>query len=377
MLNRNAADFSDKPLLVFWETTKSCDLSCKHCRASAIDEPLPGELNFDESIEFIRSMTAFGKPYPRLIITGGDPLKKDRLLDILSEAKKQGISASITPAVTDRLREDVINDLTQVGVRSYALSLDGSTPESHDTLRGVPGTFKKTLEIMDILLEKGLSVQVNTAVMKSNVKELPRILNLLSNRKISTWAPFFLIKTGRGNELEDLSPEEYEEVNNWLYFASKYGVRIRTVESPIFRRIVLQKEQGKRYRGGKLYNDLKEESIRLMRVPGKKSKSYFVGSRDGSGVIFVSHDGYVSPSGFLPLQMENVKEKNIAEIYRGNPLLKSIRNASKYSGKCGYCEYNTVCGGSRARSYYQTGDILGSDPSCVYNPKKRVVTPYT
>ncbi|HKJ97227.1 MAG TPA: TIGR04053 family radical SAM/SPASM domain-containing protein [Thermoplasmataceae archaeon] len=370
MLNRNAADFGQKPLLVFWETTKSCDLSCRHCRASAIKEPLPGELNYKESLNLLKSITSFGKPYPRLIITGGDPLKKEGLLDLLAEAREIGISASITPAVTERLKESVIDSLTDVGVRSYALSLDGSTPESHDGLRGVEGTFRRTLEVMDMLIEKGLSVQVNTAVMKSNVNELPRILNLLSNRKISTWAPFFLIRTGRGNELEDLSPEEYEDVNNWMYLASKYGVRVRTVESPIFRRIVLQKEQGMRYRGGDLYRQLKSETMRLMRVPGKRSKSYFVGSRDGSGVIFVSHDGYVSPSGFLPLQMENVKDKDLASIYRDNPVLRAIRTPSRYSGKCGVCEFNTICGGSRARAYYHTGDLLSSDPSCVYTPRK-------
>ncbi len=371
MLNHNVADFAQKPLLIFWETTKSCDLSCKHCRASAIKDPLPEELSFDESREFVKSITAFGKPYPRVVITGGDPLKKENLIEILTEAKRAGISVSVTPAVTDRLTEEMVDTLTEAGVRSYALSLDGSTPESHDGLRGVTGTFDRTLEVMDMIIGKGLSVQVNTAVMRSNVRELPGILNILSGRKIMTWAPFFLIRTGRGNDLEDLAPQEYEEVNNWLYFASKYGVRIRSVESPIFRRIVIQREQGLRYRGGDLYTKLKQDTVKLMQIPGKKSKSYFVGSRDGSGVIFVSHDGYVSPSGFLPLQMENVKNKNIAEIYRNNPVLKSIRNASAYEGKCGYCEFNTICGGSRARAYYETGNMLASDPSCIYEPRKR------
>lgn len=372
MMDREVADFSRKPLLVFWETTKSCDLSCKHCRASAIKEALPGELNFEESLKFLESIRDFGKPYPRLIITGGDPLKKDRILDILSEATRLGISASVTPAVTDRMNDEMIDSLTNAGVRSYALSLDGATPDSHDSLRGVPGTFRKTLEIMDNLIGRGLSVQVNTAVMRSNVSELPRILNLLSTRKIMTWVPFFLIKTGRGNELEDLAPEEYEDVNNWLYFASKYGVRVRTVESPIFRRIVLQKQRGMRYRGGELYATLKNDTIRTMRLPGKKSLSYFVGSRDGSGIIFVSHDGYVSPSGFLPLNMENIKDRSIADIYSSNPVLKAIRNASKYRGKCGYCEFNRICGGSRARAYYNTGDLLESDPSCTYQPKRAI-----
>lgn len=372
MLNHPTADFTKKPIIIFWETTKSCALSCRHCRASAIKDPLPEELSADESIDFVRSVTSFGKPYPRLIMTGGDPLKKKNLFNILSEAKKQGIAVSITPAVTDRLTEKMIDSLTEVGVRSYALSLDGSNAESHDGLRGVEGTFDRTLEVMDMLLEKGLSVQVNTAVMRSNVYELPGILKLLSSRKIMTWATFFLIKTGRGMELEDLTPEEYEDVNHWLYFASKYGVRVRSVEAPIFRRIVLQREQGLRYRGGDLYSKLKNETLGIMQLPGKKSKSYFVGSRDGSGVVFVSHDGFVTPSGFLPLQMENVKDKAIADIYRNNPVLKSIRNATKFQGKCGYCEYNTICGGSRARAYYDAGDMLASDPSCIYEPTKKM-----
>lgn len=372
MHHQNGPDFTQKPIIIFWEMTKACDLSCRHCRASAIKDPLPEELSTEESIEFVRSIPAFGKPYPRLILTGGDPLRKKNLFDILSVAREQGISVSITPAVTDRLNEKMVDALADAGVRSYALSLDGSGAATHDGLRGVEGTFEKTLEIMDMLIEKGLSVQVNTAVMRSNVHELPGILNILSGRDILTWAIFFLIRTGRGMELEDLTPVEYEDVSHWLYFASKYGVRIRSVEAPIFRRVVLQRKDGSRYRGGELYTSLKTETLDLMHLPNKKSKSYFVGSRDGSGVAFVSHDGYVLPSGFLPLQMENIKDKNIADIYRNNPVLKSIRDASKFEGKCGYCEYNTICGGSRARAYFETGSMLASDPSCIYEPRKKV-----
>ncbi len=365
---RKIGDFTQKPLIIFWETTKACDLSCKHCRASAIGDPMQGELDHDESLEFVRSVAAFGKPYPRLVLTGGDPLRKAYLFDIIREARDSGISISITPAVTERLTYTMVDELKEAGVRSFALSLDGSDPSMHDGLRGIPGTFDRTLRIMDYMLENDLSVQVNTTVMRSNVHDLSRVLQLLWKRRIMTWAPFFLIRTGRGNELEDLSPREYEDVNLWLNFASLYGIRIRTVEAPIFRRLSIQRSNGMKNLGGILYRELRAKTLKKLGKPGKRSMSYYVGSRDGYGVVFVSHDGYISPSGFLPVQIESIRNKGIAEIYRTNSTLRAIREASKYTGKCRLCEYSKVCGGSRARSYYDSGDMYGSDPSCIYEP---------
>lgn len=361
-------DFTSRPLIIFWETTKSCDLSCRHCRASAMKDPLPGELDVNESIDFVRSIKDFGKPYPRLIITGGDPLKKKGLHEILQVCRDEGISVSLTPAVTDRLTEETVRELVDLNVRSYAISLDGAGPEFHDELRGVPGTFRKTVEAIDMLTGMGMAVQVNTAVMRSNINELPKVLKLLSSRRIMTWVPFFLIRTGRGNELEDLTPQEYEDVNNWLNFASHYGIRVRTVESPLFRRISMQRQEGTMAKGGDLYRSLRKQTLELMGAPQKSEKSYFIGSRDGSGVVFVSHDGYVTPSGFLPVQTESVRNRSLASIYRENELFLRLRDPKSYTGKCSYCSYNTICGGSRARAYFSTGNMLGSDPSCIYVP---------
>lgn len=361
-------NFDAKPLLVFWETTKACDLSCKHCRASALTEALPDEMNLSQSIDFIRSLTDFGKPYPILIITGGNMLLKNGLVDILKAASDSEIPISVSPSATPILNKEAFELFRKFNVLSMSLSLDGSNPETHDWLRGFSGTFDNTLSLMREAILSDINLQINTAVIEKNVMQLPEILKILIDNGIRTWEVFFLIKTGRGMDSEDLSPDEYEDVNQWLAYASRYGVRIRTVESPIFRRIVIQNSKGSEYIGGSLYSSLIQRTRELLGEPTKKLNSKVTGTRDGKGIVFVAHNGDVSPSGFLPVVLDNVKDRSIAEIYRENDVFKKLRDTSNFNGKCGICKFNDICGGSRARAYSYSGNLFAEDPSCVYTP---------
>jgi radical SAM protein len=360
-------DFNVKPILIFWETTKACDLACKHCRASAITSALPDEMNVDQSINFISQVKDFGPPYPVLILTGGDIMKKDGLEIILQKTKELGIPVSMSPSATPLLNEDAFEMMKKYGVKSLSLSLDGAKAETHDWLRGIDGTFERTIRLSREIISRGFTLQINTAVFRKNVYELPYILKILIENKIKTWEVFFLIKTGRGIDREDLNADEYEDVNNFLEFASRYGIVIRTVESPIFRRIMVER-QSSEYNGGQTYKSLVEKTKEILGNPSGKVMGHTSNTRDGKGIIFVSHNGDVNPSGFLPLKLGNVKEKSIVEIYQDNEILRKLRDPSNFKGRCGVCEYGDICGGSRSRAYSYYGDIFQEDPRCSYIP---------
>ncbi|MGC8655520.1 MAG: TIGR04053 family radical SAM/SPASM domain-containing protein [Thermoplasmata archaeon] len=360
-------DFNMKPILIFWETTKACDLACKHCRASAITNALPDEMNVDQSINFINQIKDFGPPYPVLILTGGDIMKKNGLEIILQKTKELGIPVSMSPSATPLLNENAFEMMKRYGVKSLSLSLDGARAETHDWLRGIDGTYERTIRLSKEIISRGFTLQINTAVFRRNVYELPYILKILIDNRIKTWEVFFLIKTGRGIDREDLNADEYEDVNNFLEFASRYGIVIRTVESPIFRRIMFER-QSSEYNGGQIYKSLVEKTKEILGGPSGKVMGHTSNTRDGKGIIFVSHNGDVNPSGFLPLKLGNVKEKSIVEIYQNNEILRKLRDPSNFKGRCGACEYGDICGGSRSRAYSYYGDIFQEDPRCSYIP---------
>ncbi len=363
-------NFNERPILVFWETTKACKLKCKHCRAEAIPEPLPGELTTEEGFKLIEELTKFGKPYPILILTGGDPMLRPDLEELLTYAESKGVKVGVAPAVTELLKER-LNLLRKHGVRYISISLDGMK-ETHERIRGVDGHFKETVELLKSLKGDWM-LQVNTLVSKETVNDLPKVAKLLKDLGINVWELFFLVKVGRGTELEELTPEENRDVSHFLFEVSRYGFEVRTVEAPFFRRVYLTrlrdglsdlKEVVERYSLGELYVKLTKELISLLGEPGKPKELKSAFTRDGYGVIFVSYDGNVYPSGFAPYSLGNVKEDSLVSIYRSHPVLIKIR-AGEFKGKCGTCEYREVCGGSRARAL-AAGDILGEDPGCPF-----------
>ncbi|WP_237265299.1 TIGR04053 family radical SAM/SPASM domain-containing protein [Thermoplasma sp. Kam2015] len=366
-------DFNSKPLLIFWETTKACGLKCEHCRASAILEALPGEMNYDQSIEFLSHIREFGKPYPIVILTGGDMLRKQRIWEIMDYLRSREIPFSVSPAVTDLLNDESISRFKEYGVSSVSISLDGMKAV-HEKVRGIDGVFDSTVKAIERIIDENLPMQINTVVMRSTVMDLPDVLKLILDKGVKVWEVFFLIRTGRGIDREDLTPEEYEDVNKFLLFATGYGVRIRTVESPIFRRITMQYSGEGELNGGDLFDLLKRRAIDLIGHPAKDHSRSVIPTRDGYGIIFVGHDGEVYPSGFLPYSVGNVKERSIVDIYRNSELLMRIRDPDNLNGKCGKCRFRNICGGSRARAYAYTGDPFAADPSCIYEPDTDPIT---
>lgn len=340
------------PMLVYWEMTLACGLACRHCRASAIAERDPNELSTEEGFGLLDEITRFERPYPHVVFTGGDPLDRPDLHELVRGASERGIGCSLAPAATPRLTPEALVSLHESGIQNISLSLDGSDAERHDGFRGIPGTFEKTLDIARWARAAGLPVQVNTLVTDETLADLPAIYELLLDMDIMRWSLFMLISVGRGRDLREVTPGQSEKLNRWLYATSMEApFQVKTTEAMHYRRVavVAMKAAG-----------LDDAAIAATPV----GRGF--GIRDGNGIVFVSHDGRVHPSGFLPIELGNVRRTSIVELYRHHPLMRDLREPEAFKGKCGACEYARICGGSRARAFAWTGDPLESDPLCPY-----------
>ncbi len=347
--------FDRAPMLIYWEVTRACDLACRHCRAEAQPHRHPLELTTEEGYRLLEQLREFGEPLPHIVFTGGDPLKRPDLFDWLQRSVDLGFLTAITPSGTYALTRDVVQRFKEVGVWMMSVSLDGSTPERHDGIRQVPGTFERTVQAIRWAKEVGLPLQINTLVCAETYDDIPNIGRLLADLGVERWSVFFLVPTGRGKVLGDITPEQSEALLNWLYdFSKDAPFVIKTTEAHHYRRVALERARA----------EGDQKRLRSLRRG--------FGVRDGSGVMFISHIGEIYPAGFLPIVTGNVRKDHPVEVYRNHPLFRSLRDADQYKGKCGVCEYRHICGGSRARAYAVTGDPLESDPLCVYVPKTRV-----
>ena len=314
--------------------------------------PDPRQLTHLESIGLLYQIVAFGDPLPHLILTGGDPLEREDLYDLIDDARALGIGVSITPSATHRLTRDAIARLKEHGIESIGLSLDGSNPLRHDGIRNVPGCFKTTVQAAKTAAELGIQIQINTLVAEETTDDLAAIYEVVKDLGIMRWSLFFLIAVGRGKTLNEVTPDDAEHLMEWIYDISQTApFAIKTTEAPSYRRVALNRmrEKGKQLH---MAQDLRRG----------------FGIRDGNGIVFVSHTGDVYPAGFLPLSAGNMRTTQLATIYRESELFQKLRRPEQFNGKCAVCEYRTTCGGSRSRAFAHTGDALGSDPLCAYEP---------
>ncbi len=320
----------------------------------------------------MKEIKNFGEPSPVVIFTGGDPLMRRDLKYLLEYARDLGIMTAVSPAVTQLITEEVLSDLKALGVKTISVSIDGASAKTHDAIRGVQGTFERSKKTLKKAREIGLHVQINTTVMRSNLTELADILHFVKMNGVENWEVIFLVKTGRAQSKEDLTPLEYEGACNFLYDATSYLRGIRCIEAPLIRRIVLQRNGGEVFPNTALYNHLTHRLFQLEGYAKQSSHLKPLGLLDGDGIVFVAHDGMIYPGGFVPVPLGNIKEKSLVDVYRNDPILLKIRNR-ELSGKCGSCDFKYNCGGSRARAYAYYGDPLAPDPACLYQvPNARI-----
>ncbi len=346
--------YADQPMLVYWEMTQACGLACRHCRAEAVSNPHPNELTFEEGKDLLRQIAAFHNPTPHLVFTGGDPLRRTDLFDLIDVARSLGISASITPSATGDLTYDVLAKLKAHGIDSFGLSLDGSNAQRHEAVRGVEGCFDWTIAAARSAAALGVPIQINTLIAEETVDDIPAIFELLKTFPVMRWSLFFLIEVGRGKVLQPISSERGEQLMHWIYDQSKTApFAMATTEAPSYRRVALTRMR----QAGMVAADIE-------RTPVFRG----FGIRDGHGILFVSNQGDICPAGFLPLTLGNIRTHQLQDVYRNAPMFQALHDPNQFKGKCGYCEFRALCGGSRARAFAATGDPLASDPFCHYEP---------
>lgn len=341
--------------LLAWETTRRCNLACAHCRAAAGKGPYPGELTTAEGRALLEDLATLGQVV--VILTGGEPLLREDIFDLAAYGTSLGHrmvmavnGTLLTPEIARRLKE--------AGIQRLSISLDGATAASHDRLRQVAGAFEGALAGIRILQEAGLPFQINTTVIAANKDELPAIHELAIQLGAAAHHVFVLVPTGRGEEIKDqlLTAAEYEDILRWLLARQREGrLHIKPTCAPQYYRLWRQEAAA---RGEKI----------TAATHGMEAMTK--GCLGGQGFAFISYAGVVQACGYLEVPAGDIRRQPFSRVWAESPLFQDLRAVDKYHGRCGVCEYRRVCGGCRARAYALTGDVLGDEPLCLYEPRK-------
>jgi radical SAM protein len=362
---RHPTDFAHAPFLVIWEVTRACALACVHCRADAIARRDPRELSTAEAFALIDQVCDFGKPHPLFVLTGGDPMWRKDLREIVRYAANAGLSVALTPSGTAAATRKRLEELRDAGLGRVAVSLDGPDPDTHDAFRRVRGSFANTMKIIDAVVDLGLPLQINTTVSRRTLPTLERMAERVATFPLTLWAAFFLVQTGRGASLDQISPAECETVLRWLWqLARTVPFGIKTTEAPHYRRVAWQAM----YEGDCADAPAHDVSLGPQDVGPRHSNAV----NDGNGFVFIDHVGNICPSGFLPLTRGKVCDGSLVRVYRDDPVFCRLREPDALEGKCGRCRFRARCGGSRSRAFAQTGNAFASDPLCAYEPGPEV-----
>ncbi len=346
------------PRLVAWEITRSCTFNCKHCRAAAEFGPYEGELTFEEIARVVDSIAAHYKPI--IIVTGGEPMLRADLYDIVRYIKRLGLRPVLATCGT-LLNEENARELMEAGIERISVSIDGPDPESHDAFRGAPGAFEATRKGLEAARRVGLPFQVNTTVTKMNMDLLEAILDLAVNLGAVAFHPFLLVPTGRGQELKDqlLNPIEYERVLIRIYeLREKTAIPFKPTCAPHYYRIFRQRETAR----GRSVTPQTHGLDAMTR-----------GCMGGISFAFISHVGKVQICGFLEEEAGDLRQTHLDfhRIWQESKLFLELRDFDNYKGDCAVCEYRLWCGGCRARAFAITGDYLEEEPFCAYTPEAK------
>lgn len=365
VVRRLRRDVGSRPFLVLMELTRACALACRHCRADAVEDPDPDEMDSAQVRAVLDDLADLGPPRPLVVFTGGDPLRRGDLDELIDHGAHAGLAVALSPAGTPLASPERLDALARAGAGAVSFSLDGASATAHDTFRGVRGSFGWTMAGAEAARVVGLRLQINTAVCADTVGELPGILRLVSELGAGLWSVFFVVATGRASNLRPLHAEQVEDVLQWLVDAADV-VPLKTTEAPQYRRVLLERQRSVRApRLGPLYSQLHTAALPAPRARPRRPP---LALGDGRGVVFVSHRGEVYPSGFLPLVAGQVRQAPLSAIYTGSALMTSLRDPSRLGGRCGVCEFKELCGGSRAQAFARYGDPLAEDPTCAYRP---------
>ena len=339
--------------LVAWETTRNCNLSCKHCRASATMGPYDEELDTQAALRLMEQIAQVGKPI--VILTGGEALLRPDIFEIAEFGTAKGLKMVMSPNGT-LITAEIAQKMMDTGIRRISISLDGADPKVHDTFRGVPGAFKGALDGIKQAKAAGIEFQINTTITKANLDQIPKILKLAEDLGAVAHHIFLLVPTGRGKYIVDqaIDAKEYEETLNWFYDQrEKTSLQLKATCAPHYYRILRQRAR---------------QEGKTVTFQSHGLDAVTRGCLAGTGFCFISHRGIVQPCGFLHLPCGDVTQTSFAEIWKNSKEFASLRDVNQLKGKCGICKYRKVCGGCRARAFEGTGDFLTAEPLCLYQP---------
>jgi radical SAM protein with 4Fe4S-binding SPASM domain len=375
------------PRLVFWELTTGCNLRCIHCRASAQELASPLDLSTPDALRVIDDISSFSRPI--LVLSGGEPLFRKDIFEIASYATQKGLLVAlatngtlVTPKVAGKLKD--------AGVRRVAISLDGSRAGTHDSFRGIPGSFSKALRGLAAVQDAGISTQINTTVTKNNMHQLPQMYDLALGLGVEAFHIFLLVPVGCGVDIAEdqmVPADEYEKILHWFYEREQEGrMELKATCSPTYYRVRKQRQvlerravqsQMEAPHPRAIGADLKPRAALLSEgVPKSRHPQMGAvtkGCLAGSGVCFISHKGEVFPCGYLPVKAGDLKTQSFADVWENSDVFDALRNPDNLEGKCGICEYRMLCLGCRARAYAGEGNYLAEEPFCDYEPKAKEV----
>jgi len=340
--------------LVAWETTRNCNLDCKHCRASATMGPYGDELDTPAALRLLDQITEVGEPI--IILTRGEPLMRPDIFEIAAYGTSKGLRMVMAPNGT-MITEQNARLMAESGIKRISISLDGATKEIHDNFRGVDGAFDGALNGIRLAKKAGVEFQINTTISKQNLDEIPKIFELAVGLGAVAHHIFLLVPTGRGKYMieQEINAEEYERTLTWFYDQRKNSpLQLKATCAPHYYRILRQRARAD---GEKV----------TFQTHGLDAVTR--GCLGGIGFCFISHRGVVQPCGFLQTDSGNVTQTSFAEIWENSEVFKTLRNYDLLTGKCSPCEYRKVCGGCRARAYEATGDMMAEEPLCIYQPQ--------
>lgn len=357
----SAASNTEKfvPLILSWNVTRKCNLKCPHCYINADTQESINELTTGDAKNLIDQICEVSKPL--LVLSGGEPLLRSDIYELIRYGASKGLKMGLgsNGCLIDN---DAAKKLKEAGIATVSISLDSHIPEQHDKFRGVKGSWGKAVNAIKALRKNGVLLQVNTTVTQQNYDQIDDIMSLVEKLGVENFHLFFLVPTGRGIKIDDISPAKYEEmIRTTFEKAALHRLNVRPSCAPQFMRIA------------------KDMDLNMSR--------WIKGCIAGLYYCRIYSNGDITPCPYLPIKIGNIREKSFKKIWSNSEMFITLRNFSALKGKCGDCEYSALCGGCRARAYGLSsdfidycgdlhepaelkGDYLTEDPWCIYQPKK-------